>query len=98
MTSYPVRTVNTKESCSKLVEYFSYYSKPIRIVSDRGSCFTSHVFKGFCITHDIQHVLIAAGSPQANGQVERYNHTLKVTLSKIRHENGQNWNQNLNKV
>jgi len=98
LTLYPVRTVNTQEACSKLVEYFSYYSKPIRIVSDRGSCFTSHAFKEFCVVHDIKHVLIAAGSPQANGQVERYNHTLKVMLSKILHEKDQNWNQHLNKV
>jgi len=98
LTLHPVRTVNTKEACSKLIEYFSYYSQPIRIVSDRGSCFTSHAFKEFCVDHNIKHVLIAAGSPQANGQVERYNHTLKIMLSKILNENDQNWNRQLNKV
>jgi transposase InsO family protein len=98
LTLYPVRTVNTKEACSKLIEYFAYYSKPIRIISDRGSCFTSLAFKDFCVIHNIQHVLIAAGSPQANGQVERYNHTLKVMLSKLLHEEDQNWNKHLNKV
>jgi transposase InsO family protein len=98
LTLYPVRTVNTKEACSKLLEYFSYYSKSIRIVSDCGSSFTSYSFKDFCNSHDIHHFFIAAGSPQANSQVERYNHSFKVMLSKILHEKDQNWNQHLNKV
>lgn len=98
ITLYPVRTVKTKEVCSKLKEYFSYYSKPLRIVSDRGTCYTSEMFKEFCSEHDIQHVLIASGSPQANGQVERYNRTIKAMLSKMMHEKGQNWNTFLSKI
>lgn len=98
ITLYPVRSVKTKEVCSKLNEYFSYYSRPLRIISDRGTCYTSEMFKDFCKSHDIQHVLIAAGSPQANGQVERYNRTIKAMLSKFLHEKGQNWNIFLGKV
>lgn len=79
---YAVRQVKTKEVCSKLNEYFSYYSKPLRIISDRGTCYTSEMFKEYCNSNDIQHILIAAGSPQANGQVERYNRTIKAMLSK----------------
>lgn len=98
LTLYPVRSVKTKEVCSKLNEYFSYYSRPFRIISDRGTCFTSEMFRDFCKSHSIQHVLIAAGSPQANGQVERYNKTVKAMLSKSLHEKGQNWNDFLDQI
>lgn len=52
--------------------------------------FTSGMFKEFCNTCDIQYILIAAGSPQANEQVERYNKTIKAMLSKMMHEKGKN--------
>lgn len=98
LTLYPVRSVKSIETCTKLIEYFSYYSKPIRIISDRGTSFTSEYFKNFCETHCIQHVLIAVGSPQANGQVERYNRTVKDMISKLMHEKGKNWNESLQQV
>jgi len=98
ITLYAVRSVKTKEVCSKLNEYFFYYSRPLRIVSDRGTCYTSEMFKEYCNSNDIQHILIAAGSPQANGQVERYNRTVKAILSKSLHEKGKKWNNFLGKV
>jgi len=54
------------------------------------------MFKEFCKSADIQHTLIAAGSPQANGQVKRYKRTVKAMLSKSLHEKGKNWNVLLN--
>lgn len=98
LTLYSVRSVKSIETCTKLIEYFSYYSKPIRIISDRGTSFTSEYFKNFCKTHCIQHVLIAVSSPQANGQVERYNRTIKDMISKLMHEKGKNWNESLQQV
>lgn len=98
VTLYPVRSVKSKDVCTNFNEYFSYYSKPLRIISDRGTCFTSEMFKDFCKSNVIQHVLIAAGSPQANGQVERYNRTVKTMLSKLLHEKGQNWDECLDKI
>jgi len=95
---YPVRSVTTKETCSKLAQYFSYYSKPVKIISDRGSCFRSDAFREFCTQHEIKHIMTAVGSPQSNGQVERYNRSLTVMLSKLMHEHSQNWNENLNKI
>jgi len=79
---YPVRTVAAKETYSKLSQYFKHYSKPIKIVSDRGSCFRSEIFREFCQTHEIKHIKNAVGSPSANGQVERYNRGLPIMLSK----------------
>lgn len=70
----------------------------LRVISDRGTSFTSELFRNFCQIHDIQQVLIDVGSPQANGQVERYNRTIKAMLSKLLHEKGKNWNEFLYKV
>jgi len=74
------------------------YSYNNGVFSDRGTSITSDIFKNFSKEHNIEHVLIAAGSPQANGQVERYNRTIKAMISKIMHEEGKNWNESLNKV
>ncbi|KZC03821.1 Pro-Pol polyprotein [Dufourea novaeangliae] len=66
-----------------LSNYFINYSRPKTIVSDRGSCFTAQDFRDFLAERNIKHVLIATGSPQANGQVERVNRVLTAILSKL---------------
>ncbi|GBP04963.1 hypothetical protein EVAR_70009_1 [Eumeta japonica] len=72
-----------------LKEYFRSYSRPRCIVSDRGACFTSKDFEDFLLDNNVAHVLIAAGSPQANGQVERVNRSIGPMLAKlVRSENG----------
>lgn len=55
---YACKTTNTQEVLKHLPRYFSYYGKPIRIISDRGSAFTANGFKGFMTEQDIEHVLI----------------------------------------
>jgi len=90
--------VAAKETCSKLSKYFKYYSKPIKIVYDRGSCFRSEIFREFCQTHEIKHIKNAVGSPSANGQVERYNGGLAIMLSKLMYEHSSDWNEYLFKI
>lgn len=79
---YPVKSTSTKEVCCALKKYFGYYSRPRRIISDRGSCFTSREFSEFMSINNVTHIKVATGSPQANGQVERVNRVLKAILSK----------------
>lgn len=81
---YPTKTTATKEVIKALREYFRYYSRPKYIVSDRGTSFTSGDFAKFMDENDIQHILIATGSPQANGQVERINRNLGPMIAKLR--------------
>lgn len=81
---YPTKTTATKEAIKALSEYFRYYSRPTYIVSDRGTCFTSSDFAQFLKENDIKHILIATGSPQANGQVERVNRNLGPMIAKIK--------------
>lgn len=80
---YPVISTSTKEVIACLKKYFEYYGRPRRIISDQGTCFTSIEFSDFMVKNNIQHVKVAAGSPQANGQVERVNRTMKAMLGKL---------------
>ncbi|KAL0869533.1 hypothetical protein ABMA27_005803 [Loxostege sticticalis] len=66
---------------NKLKEYFSIFGAPKRLISDRGSSFTSTSFKKFVDETGIKHVLNAVATPRANGQVERYNRTLLEALT-----------------
>lgn len=80
---YPATSTSTKEVCRTLEKYFEFYSRPARIISDRGTCFTSNEFIEFVDKHNIQHIKNAVASPQANGQVERVNRVLKNMLGKL---------------
>lgn len=73
---YAAISTSTKEVVAYLGEYFKYYSRPRRIVSDRGTCFTSSEFSEFLVENNIEHVKIATASAQANGQIERVNRVL----------------------
>ncbi|KAK3534931.1 hypothetical protein QTP70_002016 [Hemibagrus guttatus] len=52
---------------------FRVYGIPEDIVSDRGTQFTSQVWKAFCKQLDINISLTSGYHPQSNGQVERLN-------------------------
>lgn len=56
-----------KKVVKHLQSIFNTYSKPIRIVSDRGTCFTSNEFKQFLADQHTNHIFIA---PRANSQIE----------------------------
>ena len=80
---YPCKSTKSIEVIRRLREYFRAYSKPKRLVSDRGTAFTSHEFKDFVDREIIQHILVAVGTPRANGQVERMNRVIVPALAKI---------------
>lgn len=80
---YACKTVASKETISHLRDYFRSYGRPRRIVSDRGTCFTSDEFGGFSRDESISHVCVAVGTPRANGQVERFNRVITPMLGKI---------------
>lgn len=96
---YAVNGPGTKEARVALEKYFEYYSRPRRIISDRGTAFKSNDFHGFVARLNIKHVEVATGSPQSNGQIERMNRDLKAILSKLA-ESGEHadWRQKLTDV
>lgn len=91
---FAVNSTSTKEVTASLEKYFSYYSRPRRIISDRGTCFTSMEFAEFLKERNVSHVKVATASPQANGQAERVNRVLKSALGKMSDPlNHADWSQ-----
>lgn len=80
---YAVKSTCTKEVIICLENYFEYYSRPKRLIGDRGTAFTSSDFESYLSENNIEHIKIATASAQANGQVERVNRIIKAMLSKI---------------
>lgn len=80
---YAVNSTSSREVRACLDKYFENYSRPRKVISDRGACFTSLEFSSYLIDHNIEHVQVATASAQANGQVERVNRVLKSMLAKL---------------
>lgn len=78
-----VKSTNTEETIAMLQRLMSHYGKPKRIISDQGTAYTSKKFKDFCTENEIRHVFIAAGTPRANGQIERVNRVILNCLPTI---------------
>lgn len=71
--------------------YFEYYSHPLRIVSHRGSSFTSREFRDFMKQQNIQHHEIATTSPRSNGPVETINRTILPMIAKLTDGRNTRW-------
>lgn len=80
-----------------LSNYFRYYSKPFRLISDRATCFTSQEFTQFLQERDIKHVLISTGVPRANGQVEVVNKSVRAMCAKLS-ESPNQWDTAIEEV
>lgn len=77
----PVRNTKSQMTIRVLEDIFYIFRSPERLISDRGTSFTSHAFKRFCLDKGIKHILNAVASPRSNGQVERYNRTILSSLA-----------------
>lgn len=77
----PVKNTKSHTSIRVLKEYFGIFGVPRRLISDRGTSFTSTLFEKFMQDKGIKHVLNAVATPRANGQVERYNKVIIDALT-----------------
>ena len=83
----------------RLEDFVKNFGAPERIVTDRGTCFTSTKFTEFCEEHGIHHTLNSSRHAQANGQVERVNRTLIPVLQAIsEQEDNRDWDRRLKEV
>lgn len=80
---YSCKSTTTQEVIEHLVSLFSTFGLPNKIVSDRGTAFSSKSFANFIQENEIEHSMTAIASPWANGIVERVNRFLKTTLAKV---------------
>ncbi|GFW45133.1 hypothetical protein TNCV_716351 [Trichonephila clavipes] len=88
---YPVKTVSAESALEKLKQQQKTFGNPIRIMSDRGSAFTSKLFNDYCDKENIQQLQIATGVPRGNGQVERIHRTLIPVLTKLSLDDSTKW-------
>ena len=68
-----VKTTDSKSVIRFLEKTFLNYGNPERLVSDRGTAFTSRKFETFLQQKGIAHSLISTQFPQSNGVTERAN-------------------------
>lgn len=95
---YPTKSTATGEVITRLSRQAAIFGNPRRIITDRGTAFSSHAFREYCETEDIEHVLITTGVPRANGQVERINRSIISILTKLSLQNPAEWFKHLNRV
>ncbi|GFW07969.1 hypothetical protein TNCV_3921011 [Trichonephila clavipes] len=88
---YPVKTVSAESALEKLKQQQKTFGNPIRIISDRGSAFTSKLFKDYCDEENIQHLQIATGVPRGKGKVGRIHRTLIPVLTKLSLDDSTKW-------
>jgi len=95
---YATRSTGTAEVLDRLKKQAAIFGNPRRIISDRGTAFTSKEFETYCEEENIEHILITIGVPRGNGQVESVNQTLTSVLMKLTTPNSPEWLKYLMKV
>lgn len=95
---YATKTTSAADAIERLRRQSHIFGNPRRIVSDRGSAFTSREFKEYCQSENIKHQLTTTGVTRANGQVERVNRTLIPLLTKLSAPKPGEWHKYLNAV
>ncbi|CAK9833038.1 Transposon Tf2-9 polyprotein [Anthophora retusa] len=88
---YATRSTTTAEVIDKLRKQSVIFGNPRRIISDRGTAFTSGEFENYCAAERIKHVTITTGMPRSNGQAERINRVLIPILTKLAAPRPEEW-------
>lgn len=92
------RTTRSDETIRHMEFFIDQYGAAKVLVSDRGSAFMSTEFSDFCKKFDIEHKLIAAQFPQANGMAEnRMKSIVPCIVTSINFED-ERWDKTLSSV
>lgn len=95
---FPTKSTGTAEVIKKLNFLQQHFGNPRRIVSERGTAFTSRDFEEHCKKTDIQYLLITTGIPRGNGQVERVNEIISSVFAKLAIEEPLKWYKYVTRV
>lgn len=96
ITLAAVKSTKSSETIKVIKNLIGNFGTPTRLITDRGSCFTSKKFKTFTQSLGIKHILNAVSTPRANGQVERSNRTILASLGAMTHgKDPRTWDQYL---
>ena len=87
----------TAEETAELltIHVFRLYGLPVDVVSDRGSQFTSKVWRAFCAGVGATVSLSSGYHPQSNGQAERANQSLESALRCMSSLHPSSWSKDL---
>ena len=81
-----------KETAQLMIDHvFRLHGLPVDVVSDRGPQFSSRFWKSFCSLLGASASLSSGFHPQSNGQTERVNQDLEVTLRCLVSDNPSSW-------
>ncbi|GFX47184.1 transposon Tf2-8 polyprotein [Trichonephila clavipes] len=95
---YPVKSTSTKDALDKLILQQTIFCNPSKIITDKGSAFTSTEFQKFCQEESIEHVQITTGVPRGNGQIERMHETIIPVLTKLTIEEPEKWFKHVHRL
>ena len=82
--SYPVPSIDAKQTAITLMTHCMEYGVPQKILSDQGSDLISEVVMKLCKLLKVKKIQTGSYSPYSNGSVERYNRTMAAALRTIR--------------
>ncbi|GFW80263.1 hypothetical protein TNCV_65951 [Trichonephila clavipes] len=95
---YPVKSTSTKDDLDKLILQQTIFGNPSKIITDKGSAFTSTEFQKFCQEESIEHIQITTGVPRGNGQIERMHETIIPVLTKLTIEEPEKWFKHVHRL
>jgi transposase InsO family protein len=87
----PLRTLTAVETTKAFQEFITRHSCPQKVLSDRGTSFTSELFNRVCKRFGIGHLLSSAYHHQTIGKVERFHKFMENSLSAIVKADQSNW-------
>ncbi|KAI2661959.1 Retrovirus-related Pol polyprotein from transposon 17.6 [Labeo rohita] len=91
----PLRNLKAKTVVKELIKFCSLFGLPRVIQTDRGTNFTSKLFKQVLHNLTVTHVTSSAFHPQSQGALERFHQTLKTTIKTHCLESGGDWAESL---
>lgn len=68
----PLKTLNAQELVPLLRDTITLFGTPSKVLTDRGTNFNSNQIRSLFRELQIEHHMVATGTPRGNGQVERY--------------------------
>ncbi|KAF2356336.1 Integrase catalytic core, partial [Trinorchestia longiramus] len=95
VAAYPLESKTTEEVTRALTKYVTTYGPVKELISDRGTEFTSALFRDVCKKLRIKWHNTTAYHPQSNGATERQNQNIKRVLSHLAANNRSTWNDAL---
>ena len=90
--SVPMKSISAEAVARAFTDEWALtYGPPKDLLSDNGGCFNSKFFTSVCTILNVMNKFTTTYHPQTNGQVERYNRTLKAALNSYLDDHPHDW-------